>query len=191
MGGLPLREPWQRGGSAATHCWGFTREGCDANDRHPMPPASDRQSWTDIARVLGGALAVYLVVTVTIFFADPYGRSGFRTALQIPNTSQPFWKVTRAMNPAVDSAIVGNSTSIPIQPKIMDRLTGRKFVSLSIAGSGAPVALAVVRFFLRYHADPKALVIALDDSWCKSAVGMAEGRPFPFWLYGGNLAYSY
>lgn len=151
-----------------------------------MPP-DERKAWTDIARVLGGAFVIYVLCSIAVFFSDPYGRSGFRTALQIPLTSQPFWKVTRAMNPAVDSAIVGNSTVIPIQPETMHRLTGKNFVSLSIAGSGIPVALAVARFFLRYHPSADTLIMGLDDSWCRTAI---EGRPFPFWLYGDNLAYA-
>jgi hypothetical protein len=155
-----------------------------------MPASDDRTSWIDIARVLGGALLIYSLCAVAVFFSDPYGRSGFATSAAVPNVSERYWIVSRAMDTAFDSAIVGNSTSIPMQPEILDRLTGLRFVSLSISGSGAPVALRMAQFFLNQHARPKVLIISLDDTWCRSAADMAEGRPFPFWLYGDGLDYA-
>jgi hypothetical protein len=155
-----------------------------------MPPDERRTTWADIARVVGGALLIYLLCAVAVFFSDPYGRSGFTTSATVPNVSERYWIVSRAMDQSFDSAIVGNSTSIPMQPEVLDRLTGLRFVSLSISGSGAPVALQMARFFLRQHEEATTLIVALDDSWCRSAAGMAEGRPFPFWLYGDGLDYA-
>jgi hypothetical protein len=143
----------------------------------------------DLIRLIGAFALLFSVVVVTVYVRDPYGRSGIRPSWQVPNLGERESMVSRARDPAFDSAIVGNSTSIPMQPEILNKLTARRFVSLSISGSGAPVALSVVRFFLRYHASAQTLILALDDTWCRGTQDMAEGRPFPFWLYGNDLDY--
>jgi len=143
----------------------------------------------DLVHLLGAIALVFSAVVVALYVKDPYGRAGIRPSSQVPNLGERELMVSRARDPSFDSAIVGNSTSIPMQPEILDKLTDRKFVSLSISGAGAPVALAVVRFFLRYHHSARTLIVALDDTWCRNARDMAEGRPFPFWLYGNNLSY--
>lgn len=97
--------------------------------------------------------------------------------------------VTRAMDATFNSAVVGNSTSIPLQPESLDSLTGLKFVSLSMSGSGPLAAIAVARFFLRRHANAKTIVVAMDDGWCSDIVDTREGHPFPFWLYQTDFQY--
>jgi hypothetical protein len=97
--------------------------------------------------------------------------------------------VSRAMDPAFDSAIVGNSTSIPIEPAIPNQLTGLHFVSLSMSGSQSPVAITAAKFFLRHHPTARVVVVAMDDSWCTRGYDVDETHPFPFWLYRSNVSY--
>lgn len=143
----------------------------------------------DLVQLLGAITLAFSAIVVTLYVKDPYGRAGIRPSSQVPDLGERESMVSRARDPAFDSAIVGNSTSIPMRPEILNKLTDRRFVSLSISGSGAPVALSVARFFLRYHASAQILILALDDTWCRGAQDMAEGRPFPFWLYGNDLDY--
>jgi hypothetical protein len=143
----------------------------------------------DLVQLIGAIALAFSVVVATVYIRDPYGRSGIRQSREVPNLGERELMVSRARDPSFNSAIIGNSTSIPMQPEILNKLTDRKFVSLSISGSGAPVALSVVRFFLRYHVSDQTLILALDDTWCRGAQDMAEGRPFPFWLYGNDLDY--
>jgi hypothetical protein len=150
---------------------------------------SQRNSWGPVFHFLGAALVFYSIAVVAIAVSDPYGRLGRRTSRQIPNLSERPWKVSLALDQSFDSAVVGNSASIPMQPEILDRLTGSKFVSLSISGSGAPAALTIAKFFLDHHPTAKTLIVGMDDSWCRTASGMAEGVPFPFWLYDTLPAY--
>jgi hypothetical protein len=150
---------------------------------------SDRNAWIDIARVIVTAALIFSLVVAFIFFKDPYGRAGFRPSAMVPNVPERELMVSRAMDPQFDSAIVGNSTSIPLQPVELDALAGHRFVSLSMSGSGAPGALTAARFFLRYHPRAAALIVALDDSWCTKGADATEGRPFPFWLYGNDFDY--
>jgi hypothetical protein len=147
--------------------------------------------WAAIATVLGAAAIIFSIIVGVIFVKDPYGRSGFRPSVQVPELGERELKVSRAMDQNFDSAIVGNSTSIPMQPEILDELTGLRFVSLSISGSGAPVALTMTRFFLSRHPAANAIIVGLDDTWCRNAIDMAEGRPFPFWLYGNDVSYIF
>ena len=108
----------------------------------------------------------------------------------VPNVPVRDLMVSRAMEaPLSISAIFGNSTSIPMQPAALNRLTGHRFVSLSMSGSQAPAALTAARFFLRYHPSAAALIVALDDSWCTKATDVAEARPFPVGLDGSDFDY--
>jgi hypothetical protein len=153
-------------------------------------PAGERQlSWRDFFRVFCGAAAASAVVYVYVLYKDPYGRLGIRSSTQSLNLPERELMVTRALDPQFDSAIVGNSTSLPMQPAVLNHLTGYHFVSLSMSGSQSPAALVAARFFLDHHANAKLLIIALDDSWCTNGADADEQRPFPFWLYGGRLDY--
>ena len=143
----------------------------------------------DLLHVAMACMILFGAVVAVVYYYDPYGRAGIRSSSQVPNVGERELKVSVARNPLFDSAVVGNSTSIPMQPEILDGLTGRKFVSLSVSGSGAPVALTVARFFLRHHPAANTIIVAMDDTWCRNERTMAEGRPFPFWLYSGNLEY--
>ena len=153
--------------------------------------SSPRASWATVFHFLGAALVFYTLAVVAIAVSDPYGRLGVRTGSQLPNLSERPLKVSRALDQNFDSAIVGNSASIPMQPEVLDRLTDLKFVSLSISGSGAPAALKTAQFFLDHHPAAKTLIVGMDDSWCRTASGMAEGVPFPFWLYDTVPAYFF
>ena len=104
-----------------------------------MQPFSVR----DLIHLLGATALGFSIIVGTVYVKDPYGRSGIRPSLQVPNLGERELMVSRARDAAFDSAIVGNSTSIPLQPEILDKLADRRFVSLSISGSGAPVALTV------------------------------------------------
>jgi hypothetical protein len=146
-------------------------------------------NWGDLARMIGTTIAILIVAFVYLFIKDPYGRWGFRSSNQVPNLSERELLVSRALDPQFDSAIVGNSTSIPMQPEVLDRLTGHHFVSLSMSGSQSPVALTAAAFFLHHHPRAKVLIVALDDSWCTKGANVDETHPFPDWLWGNAVQY--
>lgn len=148
-------------------------------------------TWIDLARFLGATLAILAAVFVYLFVKDPYGRWGYRSSAQMPNLGERELLVSRALDPQFDAAIVGNSTSIPMQPEILDRLTGYRFVSLSMSGSQSPVALTAATFFLRHHPLAKVVIIALDDSWCTEGDDVDETHPFPDWLWGNGAQYIF
>lgn len=144
-------------------------------------------------RFLASAFAwtafLYVVAVAALFVLDPYGRSGFKPSSKVANLAERLLMVSRAMDPAFDAAIVGNSTSIPIEPDILDKLTGLHFVSLSMSGSQSPAAITTAGFFLQRHPEARVVVVAMDNSWCTRGPDVDETHPFPFWLYGSNASY--
>lgn len=150
-----------------------------------------RSSITWFAKAAASAIFIILAFVCVVFLKDPYGRWGWRSSDRVANLAERTLMVSRALDLSFNAAIVGNSTSIPMQPEVLDRLTGLKFVSLSMSGSQAPAAITTAIFFLHHHPQAKALVVALDDSWCTNGKDVAELRPFPFWLYSDDLSYLF
>jgi hypothetical protein len=144
-------------------------------------------SWSNFLIWMTGACALGLAVAFAAVVAiDPYGRLGIKKSRETTFGVERLIKVTRALDPGFDSAIIGNSTSFALAPEHLTRLTGRKFVSLSISGSGPDAGLAVARFFVDHHPHAQTMVFGLDDTWCRKP---GESRPFPFWLYSSTSRY--
>jgi hypothetical protein len=136
------------------------------------------------ASMVAGLLAAFAVAVVL----DPFGRLGFHKSDTIGFKEERPSMVSRAIDPRFDSAIIGNSTSMPLMPQNLDRLTGQRFVSLSISGSDAPASLATMKFFLAHHPDAKIVLVALlSETWCGPT--FSEHRTFPFWLYSSLSDY--
>lgn len=130
---------------------------------------------------LGVALVFALVLAV-----DPYdsGRVGVLGISGVRDASPRTANASRARDPQFDSAVIGNSTGQLIKPEELSRLTGRRFVQLTVPGTGPREQLAIMDFFLRHHPRPGALVITADASWCVRDPALPLQHPFPFWLYG-------
>jgi hypothetical protein len=145
------------------------------------------RSWSSFLIWMAGACALGLVVAFAAVVAiDPYGRLRIKKTRETTFGVERLIKVTRALDPGFDSAIIGNSTSIALAPEYLTQLTGRKFVSLSISGTGSDADLAVARLFIDNHPNVRTMVFGLDDTWCRTP---GEGRPFPFWLYSSISGY--
>lgn len=153
-------------------------------------------SWSRFLRTFFGALAFGVCcVYAAIFVIDPYD-SGRLTPLNvhgIPGAMPPtYMAASRGRDPAYDSALIGNSTIQLIQPARLDKLDApRRFVQLSVPGSGPSEQLAIIDWFARHHDHhPAAVVIGIDHHsdgrWCRAGVGPSRTdlrNPFPFWLY--------
>ena len=131
--------------------------------------------------VLGAALVYGLVLIV-----DPYdsGRAGLLGIKGVDDASPRTANASRARDQDFDSAIIGNSTGQMVKPAELSRLTGLRFVQLTVPGTGPREQLAVMDFFLRKHAKVGALVIVTDESWCSRDPALPQQHPFPYWLYG-------
>ncbi|MDH2402011.1 hypothetical protein QCM77_18900 [Bradyrhizobium sp. SSUT18] len=119
---------------------------------------------------------------------DPFGRLRYSKDGGIGFTEERPVMVSRAIDPQFNSAIIGNSASMPLMPQNLSRLTGQRFVSLSISGTRAPASIAAMTFFLAQHEDARIVVVALlPEVWCDASFD--EQRPFPFWLYSSLPRY--
>ena len=101
------------------------------------------------ALALGAAAIFALVLAV-----DPYdsGRFGILGIEGVYDESPRTANASRARDPQFDSALFGNSTGQLLKPSELSRLTGARFVQLTVPGTGPREQLAIMDFFLRYHA---------------------------------------
>jgi len=141
--------------------------------------------------------AVFVAAFATIIAGglvvlDPYdtGRFSLFGEHEVADFAPNFTAASLAREPAFDAAILGNSTSELLDPARLTALTGLRFVSLSIYGTGPVEQLAVARWLVRHHQHPgealKALVIGLDTKWCRGDGRLEQLNPFPFWLYSDS-----
>lgn len=84
-----------------------------------------------------------------------------------------------------DSIVVGNSTSMLIDPMRLSDLLGGRFANLAIADGYPWEQQWIVRLFLRETPRPKTIVFGIGWTWC---VENDEPLPnqierFPTWLY--------
>lgn len=129
------------------------------------------------------AIASLAALAVGLVLLDPYD-TGRLTPLGPKGMAEgPSWQVnaSRARDPQFDSAIIGNSRAQMIEPAILDEATGSRFVNLSIQGAGPLELQLVLATFLRHHAAPRAIVIGVDEWWCRPEQKRCD--KFPYWLY--------
>jgi hypothetical protein len=155
---------------------------------------SDTRAWRPVLRRYGAiCLALAFVVVSFLIASDPYdtGVFGLFDGYGVPKYGQRLTDASLARRPAVEAAIIGNSTSQLIDPARLTTLTGLRFVSLAIPGTGPIEQLAVAHWLVRHHrggdAKPlKVLVFGLDVSWCRGDGRLGLNNPFPFWLYSDS-----
>jgi hypothetical protein len=130
-----------------------------------------------------------LVTEATLVALDPYDTGRFAFI--------PLWRergiadnVSRGRDTAFNSAIIGSSRMDMIQPELLDRATGLRFVSLTMDGSKPIDQLLILRYFLHQHATARAIVIGLDDPWCFNPQPNEFSKQFSAWLYdSSNFTY--
>lgn len=136
------------------------------------------------------AVASLAVLAGGLVLLDPYD-TGRLTPLEPTGMAEgPPWQVnaSRARDPQFDSAIIGNSRAQMLEPAILDEATGSRFVNLSIQGAGPLELQRVFGVFLRHHPAPRAVIIGVDEWWCRPE--QKRGDTFPYWLYApGTVEY--
>lgn len=141
------------------------------------------------AILVGAALLAFVVIV------DPYDTGRFTPlhAYGMPQNAPRLVVASLARNPALDGAIVGNSTIQMLAPRRLDALTGEKLAQLSVPGVGPVEEIAILAWFRREHPAPKTIVVGLDyGSWCGRGFVLSRAHilnPFPFWLFGSNADY--
>jgi hypothetical protein len=145
--------------------------------------------WGRWLGVFLGALALGAAAIFAFVLAiDPYdsGRVGMLGIRGVDDASPRTANASRARDPQFDSAVIGNSTGQLLKPSELSALTGKRFVQLTVPGTGPREQLAIVDFFVRQHPKVGALVVVTDASWCQRDPALRMQHPFPFWLYGDS-----
>jgi hypothetical protein len=157
-------------------------------------PSVDAAAWERCLKACIGTLGIGLfVVFALMILVDPYdsGRFGLLGIDGMTDRNTTTATVSRARDASFDSAVIGNSTAQLLDPVELSRATGLKFVQLRVNGASPAAELAVLEFFLRHHANVRALAIITDPSWCAHDVAELLPDPFPFWLYADStLGYA-
>ena len=118
---------------------------------------------------------------------DPYDTGRFSliaargVAAQGPRTAN----VSRGRDPQFNAAIIGNSRMQALSPERLNRLTGLRFVSLTVPGTDSVEQVALLRWFASHRAAPAAVVVGVDAFTCGAGIGRGRS-PFPHWLYAGT-----
>ena len=162
----------------------------------PVSAISTSDDATDWSRCLRACL-ITLAICAFLLFAfviavDPYdsGKLGLFGIHGVADRNTLTANASRARDASFDSAIIGNSTALLINPTTLSQSTRLHFVQLSVVGGSPREELAVLDFFLRQHGHVGAVVIGTDPSWCVHEQNN-KPRPFPYWLYGrSRLVYA-
>ncbi len=155
--------------------------------------SDDAADWSRCLRACLVTLAICafllfaFVIAVDSYDSDKFGLFGING---VADRNTLTANASRARDANFDSAIIGNSTALLINPITLSRSTGLHFVQLSVVGGSPREELAVLDFFQRQHAHVGAVVIGADPSWCVHEENN-KPRPFPYWLYGrSRLVYA-
>lgn len=149
--------------------------------------------WNRCLRAFLGTLGISAALLFAFLLAvDPYdsGKFGFLGIDGMADRNSVTANASRVRDQNFDSAIIGNSTALLLNPNPLSEATGFRFVQLSVVGGSPREELAVLDSFLRHHPRPGALVFVTDPWWCEHDQ-REKPRPFPYWLYGdSSLVYA-
>lgn len=138
---------------------------------------------------------LWLAILAGLLALDPYdtGRFALLGGRGVPRFGQRLVAASLARAPAVDAAIIGNSTIQLVDPARLAAESGLHVVSLAVPGTGPLEQLAVAGWLRRRHSGSalRAIVLGIDAGWCRADGRLAPLNPFPFWLYGrSRLGYA-
>jgi hypothetical protein len=158
-----------------------------------LPISNSDAGWSRALAACVGTLGLgALLMLIFMIVIDPYdgGKFGLLGIDGVDDRDTHTAVASRARDPHFESAIIGNSTAMLLDPVELSRATGQRFVQLSVTGASPREEFAVLDFFLRNHRRVGGLVIVTDPSWC-AHVRSEPSSQFPYWLYGtSSLAYA-
>jgi hypothetical protein len=135
--------------------------------------------------VLAGGLAVLYALIIAV---DPYDTGRFPTFMPpgVSDVNQQTANASSGRNPIFNAAVFGNSHGMLLSPARLDKLTGLAFVQMTSPGSGPREQMILMHWFMRHHAQIKAVVIAADQTWCTHDRALPLLYEFPPWLYADS-----
>jgi hypothetical protein len=159
----------------------------------PISSSDASPEWSRCLAACVGTLGFgALLLLAFMIVVDPYdsGKFGLLGIDGVNDRDSHTATASRARDANFDSAIIGNSTALLLDPVALSKATGLRFVQLSLVGAGPREEFAALDFFLRHHPRVGALVVVTDPSWCAHDRA-APWEAFPYWLYGtSSLRYA-
>ena len=161
-----------------------------ANPSSMSEPGTSELAWRRFALLFiaifwGGLVGLF----VLMLLVDPYdsGRAPFSIISGIADKDSRFAHASHGRDPRYDSALIGNSHGEILNPTRLSNKSGRKFVQLTVPGTGPREQLVILRWFAGHHANIGAIVLVTDDWWCTADPTLPVKYPFPSWLYSDRL----
>ena len=153
--------------------------------------SSEPRAWRGFLRIAVSVFAALsLAIYALILLVDPYGNIPFSLPLERApvSTNQRFSYPTLARAARFDSAVIGSSTVRLLDPTTLDATSGARFVNLAMNSATAYEQMRIHELFLHHHPDAGAVIVGIDDSWCRreTAIQRYTFREFPKWMYDEN-----
>lgn len=138
-----------------------------------------------LATALSSALVYLFILMVDPYDSVPWSPDWERRATTNHNR---YHTAALAKQAQFDSAVVGSSTSMQLNPNELDAVLQARFVNLAMQAASPYEQLKTLALFERHHPGLRYLVMGLDGIWCRPAgaprfVGASEAKDFPEWLY--------
>ena len=159
----------------------------------PRPaPAAPAPRWRRFAPtfVLAG-LGFGLAAIGFVAALDPYGlraQPGRPGAILDRNQRFMYPRIARAGG--YEAAVFGTSTARLLDPHDLDRAFGVRFANLAVNAATPDEQRTLARLFLRRNA-VRAVLFALDATWCAADPPRRTAHPFPDWLYAEGAPWGW
>lgn len=134
--------------------------------------------------ITGGAI---FLIWLFIVIVDPWGMLPLSPPFhRIPiSTNARYSFPALAIDQRFNSAIIGSSTSRPLQPQILNAPFDAHFVNLSMNASTPWEQEKIFNLFIHHHPHPKVVIFNIDNIWCFQDPHHSN-RPLPLWMYEGS-----
>ena len=159
----------------------------------PLPaPAAPSLRWRRFALAFALAgLGFGLAAIGFVAAMDPYGlRASPGRPGAIMDRNQRFMYPRIARAGGYDAAVFGTSTARLLDPHDLDRAFGARFANLAVNAATPDEQRTLATLFLRRNA-VRAVLFALDSTWCAAAPPRRTAHPFPDWLYAEGAPWGW
>ncbi|MDP4023461.1 hypothetical protein Q8W71_12555 [Methylobacterium sp. NEAU 140] len=143
------------------------------------------ESWRRFARdLLAVAALTGLAVLALVTALDPYGLRAAtgRPAGPIVDANQRLAYPQIARGGPFDAAVFGTSTARLLDPAILDAAFGDRFANLAVNAATPDEQARLAALFLARR-PVRAVLFALDATWCAADPPARTANAFPDWLY--------
>ncbi|GEP00233.1 hypothetical protein [Methylobacterium haplocladii] len=153
----------------------------------PRSDITPEAAWRRFGASFSAAVAVLGLAAIGfVALFDPYGLRAApgRPPGPLMDSNQRFLYPQIVRSGAYDAAVIGTSTARLLDPRDLDRAFGARFANLAM-NAATPYEQSEVAALVLRHVRPKAMIFALDTTWCEAEADRRRltFRPFPAWLY--------